>query len=268
MKSALLVLFFASASQAATSNQANIIAIGQGISSPSLTSTVNYSSGYTNESPVGVIYQNSVRASIQYDTDDDGNTSNTGRAGYGGELGYGTGTAGLAAGYYTRDCTNCEGRWAGSAAVAIADVGVGLRYQKDLYTASLLFNPSGAHRVGLIAEGNNGNGAGNNLKSYGVGYSYVASQWTFTIDASKRDYEDKTVYAERLLVTPGVMVRADFLQISLNDKITLKDREIGSNEDKTKHEFWFGIGVGNDKIHLAGYSNYVNDVALSLSFFF
>lgn len=267
----LPLILASSAVQAATTNQPNLIAIGQGISSPTLTSTVNFSSGYTNESPVGVVYQNNWRVTAEYDTDNDSDSRGTGRAGYGAELGYGkTGSAGLAAGYYTRDCDNCEGRFAGSAAAVVANIGVGLRYQEDLYTAALLFNPEGKHRFGLIAEVNGDNGAGNDLKSYGAGYSYVASQWTFTIDASKRDYENKATYAERVLVTPGIMVRADFLQLSLNDKITLHNRDTNanSNDDETDHDIWGGVGVGGDKWHLAGYANYVNDIALALSLFF
>lgn len=267
MKIALLFLFLTSAAQAATSNQSNLIAIGQGISSPTLTSPVNYSSGYTHESPNGVLYQNSLRLSAQYDNDTDGNTS-TGRAGYGGELGYGNGSAGLAGGYYTRDCDNCKGRFAGSGAVAISGVGLGLRYEEHLYTAGLLFNTTGNHRFGVVAEFNDGNGEGNDLKSYGAGYSYVANQWTFTIDASKRDYENKTTYGDRILLTPGLMVRADFLQLSLNDKMTLHDRDTGTTNDKTTHDFWFGVGIGGDSWHLAGYGNYYNDVSASLSFFF
>lgn len=254
---------------ASAANTANLIAIGQGISSPTLTSTVNFSSGYTHESPVGTVYQNSVRVTAEYDTDNDQDRSGTGRVGYGAELGYGTGSAGMAALYYTRDCDSCLGRFAGSAGVLVGDIGVGLRYEKDLYTTGLLFNANGKHRIGVIAEFNNANGDGNNLKSYGAGYSYVDSQWTFTVDASKRDYEDPSAYGNRILLTPGVMVRADFLQISLNDKITLNNRENSSSTaDDTDHDIWFGIGLGGQTWHLAGYGNYVNDVALALSLFF
>ena len=264
----LFLLFSFSAAHAATNqNSANLIAIGQGISSPTYTSTVNFSSGYTHESPVGTIYQHSWRVTGEYDTHNDKN--NGGPAGYGGELGYGTGTAGAALGYYTRDCDNCKGRFAGSAAAALSTVGVGLRYEENLYTGSLLFNPMGNHRFGLIAEFNNGNTDGNSIKSYGAGYSYVASQWTFTVDASKHEYENKSTYGDRVLVTPGLMVRADFLQLSLNDKITLHNRETSTSGDNdTRQDLWFGIGVGGAAWHLVGYVNYVNDYALALSFFF
>jgi hypothetical protein len=260
---------------ASGSSQANLIAIGQGISSPSLTSTVNFSTGYTHESPVGVIYQNSWRLSGQYDQDNDDNSN--GRAGHGAELGYGSGTAGIAAGYYTRNCDSCEGRFAGSAAVALGRVGLGLRYQDDLYTAAVLLNPNDTHRFGFIAElsGDDDNddtndiGIDNDLKTFGLGYSYVASQWTFTVDVSKRDYQNETKYDSRILLSPGLMVQSDFLQLSVTDEITLNNRENGmSSDDETHHEFWFGVGVGDKAWHFAGYGNYVNDLALSGSWFF
>ncbi|MBC7754045.1 MAG: hypothetical protein H7Z71_07390 [Moraxellaceae bacterium] len=267
------------ASAGSSHGQTNLIAIGQGISSPTLTSTVNFSTGYTHESPVGVVYQNSWRLSAEYDQDNNADSNNNnGKTGYGAELGYGTGAAGIAAGYYTRNCTGCEGRWAGSAAAVVADIGVGLRYQKDSYTAAALFNPNGTHRVGLIAEfssdddndeTNNNNGIGHSVKTYGLGYSYVGSQWTFTVDASQRNYENPTKYSIRLLLSPGLMVRADFLQLSLTDEITLNNRETStSNVDDTHHELWFGVGVGDKAWHFAGYAKYVNDMALVGSLFF
>ena len=270
MKHALLMLsLLIPALARAAASTANLITIGQGISSPALTSTVNFSSGYTHESPVGVVYQSSWRLTGEYDADTDGNSKNTGRAGYGAELGYGkAGSAGLAAGYYTRDCDGCGGRVAGSAAVVAGGTGVGVRVQKDLYTAALLFNPAGRHRLGLIAEVNGDNGSGNDLKSYGAGYSYVGGNWTLTVDASKRDYENHATYGKRLLVTPGLMVRASFLHLSVNDKITLQNHENGTNKKDTDHSLWVGVGIGGQDWHLAAYGNYVNDVAAALSFLF
>lgn len=276
-----LFLFIPLSSFAASgsSNQANLIAIGQGISSPTLTSTVNFSTGYTHESPVGVVYQNSWRLTGEYDQNNDDNNNNNGGSGYGAEFGYGSGTAGIAAGYYTRNCSGCDGRFAGSAAVVVSNVGVGLRYEKDLYTASVLINAHGTHRFGLIAEisgdddnddTNNNNGIANDLKTYGLGYSYVGNDWTFTIDASKRDYENPNTYEDRIMLSPGVMVRAGFIQLSLTDEIILHNRENStSSDDDTHHELWFGLGVGEGKDwHFAAYGNYVNDISLAGSLFF
>ena len=106
------------AASGGSGNKTNLIAVGQGVSSPTLTSTVNFSTGYTKEHTVGVVYQNSWRLTGEADFDnDDDNSSGNGNDGYGAELGYGNGTAGLAGGYYTRDCDNCEGRLAGSGGV-------------------------------------------------------------------------------------------------------------------------------------------------------
>ncbi len=259
------------AATGSSGKQTNLIAVGQGVSSPTLTSTVNFSTGYTHENPIGVVYQNSWRITAEADHDtDDSNSSGNGNDGYGAEVGYGNGTAGLAAGYYTRDCDNCDGRLAASGGVVVGDaVGVGLRFEEDLYTAGLLFNPQGMHRFGLIFEMNDSNGSGNELKSYGAGYSYVATDWTFSIDASKNDYENQATYSDRVMVTPGVMVRASFLQLSLNDNIVLNNRSSStSNEDETDHNFWAGVGIGGEQIHLAVYANYENDVSAALSFFF
>ncbi len=268
----LFISFVTFEAHAASKNQTNLIAIGQGISSPTLTSTVNFSTGYTRESPVGVVYQDSWRVSAQYDQDNDDNNNN-GSSGYGAELGYGTGEAGVAGGYYTRNCDGCEGRFAISAAAVVVDIGVGLRYQDDVYTAGILINPNGLHRFGLIAEfsGEDDNNSiiNTDYKTYGLGYSYVASQWTFTIDASKRDYDDDSIYDDRMLLSPGLMVRADFLQLSLTDQITLNNRENStSTDDDVHHELWFGVGVGDEAWHFAAYGNYVNDLALVGSLFF
>ena len=247
----------------------NLVAIGQGISSPTLTSTVNFSSGYTHENPLGTIYQNSFRVTGEYDTSNENDSNGNRSSGSGAELGYGTGHAGVAAGYYKRNCTGCDGRWAGSAGVAGNAIGAGLRYEKDILTVGVLFNPLGLHRFGLIAETNDSQGSGAKITTYGAGYAHVANDWTFAIDGSKRNYENSSTYADRILLTPGVSVRADFLQITLNDKITLRDRDNDLvSDERTKHEVWFGVGGGGDSWHLVGYSKYVSDVALALSFFF
>ncbi len=250
-------------------NDDNLIAVGQGISSPTLTTTVNFSSGYTHESPIGTIYQNSFRVTGEYDTSNDNDSSGNRNSGSGAELGYGTGHAGLAAGYYKRNCNNCDGKFAGAAAVAGDAVGAGLRYEKDILTIGLLFNPNGMHRFGLIGEVNDSGGSGAKVTTYGAGYAHVGNNWTFAIDASKRNYENSATYADRMMITPGVSVRADFLQLTLNDKIILHDRQNDNvNDERTKHEVWFGVGGGGASWHLVGYSKYVNDVALAFSFFF
>lgn len=250
----------------AMTNDTNLLAIGQGISSPSSTSTVNYSSGYTSESPVGTIYQNGVRLSGQYDT----NTNNDKgkNTAYGAELGYGQGQWGIAGGYRKADCAKCDGDFRAALGITVADIGVGFRFAEDLYAASLLFNPQGNHRFGLMYEANSTGVKGSDIASYGAGYSYVASQVTFTVDASKRSFQNSSVKDDRIQLTPGLMLRADMFQISVNDRIVLNTDKNNPAQKEDDHNIWFGIGIGKDKWHVALYSKYVNDLAFSGSIFF
>lgn len=163
---------------AAESKNTNLLAVGQGISSPTSTSTINYSSGYTNENSIGTIYQNGFRVGGQHDSNDDSKVK-----AYGAEAGYGQGQWGIAIGHRKPDCDGCKGTTAAGVGVNISGVGVGFRFAEDLSAAALLFNPHGDHRVGVMAELNTAAGSGSNVTAYGLGYSYVASQLTFSIDA-------------------------------------------------------------------------------------
>lgn len=241
--------------------RANRIAIGQGISSPASTSTVNYGSAFTSESPVGVIYQGGFRLSAEYDRNDDSDLPE----GFGAEFGYGTGEWGAAVGHYKRDCSGCDGVTTGAAALNFSDIGLGVKIQEDQLGLGFLFNPFGRHRVGLMVESYDPEGPDNRVTSYGLGYSFVHEIFTLTLDASRRDYEDASPAVEDItLLTPGVGIRVgDMVQISVNDRITLDD-----GDDNDDDDLWFGVGVGQSNWHLAGYSDYVNDFSLVLSAFF
>jgi hypothetical protein len=259
------VLFSFHQAGAAAAKNTNVLAVGQGLSAPTSTSTINFSSGYTSESPLGTIYQNGFRLTGQYDSDENaGTTTKT----YGAEVGYGQGDWGLAAGQRKSDCDNCEATSSGAVGINVADFGVGLRFGKDLTALALLINPHGGNRFGLMAELNKSGGSGNDITAYGIGYSYVASQLTFTIDASKRNFENKAITDDRIQVTPGLMLRADHFQLSVNDKITLNKDKNNATHDDEDHDIWFGIGFGGDKGHLAFYSQYVNDFAFAGTLFF
>lgn len=238
----------------------NLIAVGQGISSPNLTSTVNYSSGPMSENPVGTIYQTGARLTGEYDR-------NRGE-GYGGELGYGQGEWGIAAGYYTRKCTNCEGRWAGALGVSIKSLAIGVRLQENVEALGFVFDPNGKHRVGLMGEVNKASGNGAYVTAFGAGYSYVASTFTFALDASTRTYENNSL-DKRVYVTPGIALRADKFQVSVNDKITLnRDKNDASQSTGEDQDIWGGVGFGVDKFHFAIYGDYVNELALVVSAMF
>ncbi len=262
--SLLVLLSVGSLSWAAGSKNTNLIAIGQGISSPTSTSTINFSSGYTPENPLGTIYQNGFRVTAQYDRADDANETEA----FGAEIGYGQGEWGVAAGHRKRDCQNCDGTSAGAVGVSIGDIGVGVRFQEDIYALGVLFNPNGNHRFGLMAESNESGASGSNVTAYGLGYSFVESQYTLTLDVSSRDFENSTIDDDRMQVTPGVMFRADIFQLSINDKITLNNDENNPAHDDEDHSLWFGVGLGGDSYHLAVYSDYFNEIAVAGTLFF
>jgi hypothetical protein len=238
----------------------NLIAVGQGISSPTMTSTVNFSSGYTAESPIGTIYQNGGRVTGEYDR-------NSSSDAIGAEVGYGAASWGIAGGYRKPNCNGCDGNGAGALGIDLGPLAVGFRFGKDLYSAAALVNPQGMHRFGLMAELNQST-SNAKVTAYGAGYSYVGQKVTFTIDGSTKTYEDSTVNDKRILVTPGFMFRADSFQFTVNDRITLNRDKSNAAQNGDDNEIWFGGGIGGDKFHLALYSHYFNDFAAAGTFFF
>lgn len=259
--SILLISVLVQGAKAYETKNTNLLAVGQGISSPASTSTINFASGYISQSPLGTIYQNGFRVTGEFD----GN--NTNKA-FGAEVGYGTGEWGGAVGHRKSDCSNCDGVTAAALGITVSDFGFGLRFGKDLSAAAVLINPHGAHRLGIMAEINSSAGSGSNVTAYGLGYSYVAAQMTFTLDVSGHSFENKTIADNRLQVTPGLMLRADIFQLTINDKITLNKDVNNSAQNDKDHDFWFGVGLNSDKASIALYSHYVNDFALAGTIFF
>lgn len=256
----LVVFSFLFVPQAFSANKTNLLGVGQGISSPTQTSTVNFTNGFTSENPVGVIYQDKVRATAQGDTGDDA----SGDA-LGGEVGIGNGQFGFAVGYYSRDCNNCDANISGALGVSFSGVGVGIRVAEDIMSAGVLINTNGKHRFGLMADLNNPDGDNNNVTSFGAGYSYVEQQITFSLDASKMDMENAGVNDDAILVTPGVSLRFNMVAISLSYDLYV-NKGTGSTYD---NDLWLGVGFGKaDDWHVAIYSDYVNEWSAAVSFFF
>ena len=256
-----LIAISNSAYAASSERSSNLMAIGQGISSPSSTTTVNFSSGYTSESPLGTLYQNGARITGEYDR------SNGGSDAIGGEIGYGGSSWGIAGGFRKPNCDNCDGTAAGALGIDIGNLGVGIRFGKELYSAAVLINPKGSNRFGIMAELNNSSSDAQ-VNAYGLGYSHVASNVTFTVDASTRTYADSKIDDKRILITPGLMFRADVMQLTVNDRITLNRNSNVAAQDGPDHQLWFGIGIGGERFHLAAYSHYFNDFSAAATLFF
>ena len=147
------------------------------------------------------------------------------------------------------------------------DFGFGIRLAEVTYALGLLFGVNDPHRVGVVLDVDDSGGAGNKVSSYGLGYSYVSSNFTLTLDASKRQHENSNANSDAnsdvVMLSPGISLSTDSIQLSVSDRIVM---------DNTNHtrfdDFWFGLGFGGKSWHLAGYSDYVSDLALVASFYF
>lgn len=258
MKSILSVLVLTLATspvwaQRGGNTNPSMLAVGQGISSPALSSPVNYSNGFTTENAAVASQLASPMLSLEYDT---GDNNGSDVSGFGGELGIGNGQMGLIVGTYKRDCDNCENRTGAIAGFNFGAASIGVGYREDnQYSVGALFGVGGPHRVGLTADMTSGSGNDPDLTTYGVGYSYLGNQWIFAVDASKRDLENGGSANDILMITPGLLVQAnDWLGLSVSYDLYTNDEN-----DVFDDQLWVGLGLGRDRFNLAIYHDYVNE---------
>ena len=137
-------------------------------------------------------------------------------------------------------------------------MGLGYR-EENTYTVGFLFNNDGAHRLGLVGNFIEDDAApGEDVTAYGLGYSYNASNWVFALDASKYDDDNNTTSADEVTrVTPGILVKSDWLSVSISYDMYVDDKN-----DVYEDDLWFGLGFGGDKAHLAVYHDYMNEWTL------
>ncbi len=259
---ALLPFFVPLVVYGESSNNSQLLGIAQGISSPSSTSSINYSNGFTFENPVGIIYQKEIWVSALYDTGESSTSSNT--TGYGAELGIGNGTYGVGVGYY-KSCDACTESVTGALGIELGDFGIGFRFRNRVYSVGFLLSPNGTHRIGLLAEFQDPEGENNNLSALGVGYSLVSSQFTLSLDASKLDFENSALSDDVILVTPGIALRFDFLAVTVSYDLYVNDEANANRND----DLWWGIGIGRgESWHVAVYNDYVNKWSVVGTLFF
>ena len=231
----------------------NLLATVQGISLPAATSSVNYSDGFVLSSPVGVLYQNGGRLSIEHDQNDSDRANHTNfEGGYAGE------STGAAVGYSKR-CSNCDAVWSGQVGTSFGATGVGVSYHEGLLGLGAIYGIKADHRFGLMLGLDEGNSRTGQLNSYGIGYSYVQPVYSLTLDMSKRDGSVSAI--GNTIVTPGLVFKLANVQLSVNDKIYL-------NSDNVIYydRAWFGLGFQHKEAwHLAAYTDYVNDLSLVAS---
>lgn len=242
--------------------QRNLISVGQGISSPNISTNLIISNGFTAENPTGIAYQNGFRLSGEYDKAKDSNSNN----GTGAEIGIGNGDMGLALGYYKRDCDTCEEDISGGFGIIINDmIGFGASGQEEFYSAGMIVNPKGSTRLGFVASLLDFDGNNNNITTYGAGLSYISNAWSFTVDASKREFEDKSVEDDTVIITPGLAMTVDQIHFSVNMDLYTNEPDGTDTDD----DVWVGLGYGHgEPFNLTLYHDYIGEWTLVASLFF
>lgn len=239
-----------------TSNNLNSLAISQGISSPSQNHPTLFSNGFTFENPVASSYQNGYHLTTVIDGSE--NSS------FGAEVGVGDTQYGVALGAYSNGCDSCEAYARGTLSAIWGAFALGFGVQQDLYTMGMLFNPNGLHRIGVVAEFENSSRLLDKRSAFGLGYSYVMPQFTFSIDMSKRQVEDPTLSDDPLLVTPGMAVRVDIFAVSLSYDVFIND--VG---DRFSEQLWVGISAKPySNLEITFYGEYVKKWTLMGTLYF
>lgn len=229
----------------------NLLAVGQGVSSPAVTSGTLISNGFARENPVSAAFVNNYRGGVTADLGDN--------FGLGADFGWGDATYGVSLGYRLPSCEGCNGFPRGQVAANWGGLGMGLGLANGLYTLGLLFNGRGKNRVGILAEIDNGTFF-QGRTTLGLGYSYVNHSLTATIDGSYVNYEG---LGSSFKLTPGVSLRIRQIAVSFNYDLFLEDFEQRGDQG------WFGVGYTyKDQCHLALYFNYVNSWTLAANYFF
>lgn len=242
---------------AKSSGKENLIAIGQGVSYPTLTSNVWLSNGLTHENSVGAMYQNGMKITAEYvDLDPSGSI-------VAGEIGFGKGDIGAAIGAAKNDCSGCETQVGATVGFGFSSVGLGVGYHDEAVSVGFILNPSDTHRFGVTADSSSKDT--NKYSAFGAGYSFVGSEFTFTVDASKRNTDGASESANKIIyLTPGVMFKGNSFQVSVN-----YDMDLNDDNDTHDSEFWLGVGFApTNNLNLAIYSKYVGEWSVAASFFF
>lgn len=238
----------------------NLVAVGQGIAAPNVTSLVNMGYGYLGaENPAGVMYQQELRLSVEYAKDGSSDT--------GFEAGDSNDNFGIAAGAHDPTCSGCYSTTAGILGASVDDMmDIGLRYSVSnkvpTYGAGLIFNPNGENRLGVDAEYVDPSGSTTQTLNYGAGYAYVDNDNTVSLESSFQQTQGTGGSTNKVdKVSLGYERREGSLEASM----TYED---DVNASPSADDFYMGAGFSGDTLHLSVYSNYDLNMMVVLSAFF
>lgn len=237
------------------------LAISQGISSPTITSPVNFYKGYTPSNPSIAGTLKDASFTIEYATTKEATPN---QSILGAEIAAGSGRAGIVAAYRKESCDACETRVAGMGGLNFDFIALGVGYyEESTYTAGFILNPKKKHRLGFTGSMIQGQGGAGNTTAYGLGYSYNSDSLTFALDASKRTSATPSAADDVMLVTPGLQVKADGVALSVSHNIYMND-----TASPVADNTWFGVGMEMGPVYIAFYQNFVSEWALTSTFWF
>lgn len=247
-----------------TDTSPNKMAISQGISSPSVNTTTLFSNGFTMPNPVAASYQSTYRMAAAVDGSD--TTS------FGVDVGVGDTQYGLALGVYSNACPDgeeCDAYVRGVMSAIWGSFGIGFGVQEDKYTAGILLNPNGMHRIGFVAEHEDRNGIDNGGNAYtrsafGLGYAFVMPQFTFSLDFAQQNYANINRNDDAWILSPGIAVRVNIFSVTLN-----YDTYINNTNNTYNNQVWFGLGAHiTEGLQIAFYGEYVDRWTLMGAYYF
>lgn len=239
------------------SGESSTLAVSQGISYPSSSTLLNFKSGYTHQNSAGVGFIDGAQISLEYVDGGDSNNNQTGA-----ELGIGSGGLGLALGFVQNSCDGCDSQTSAAAAYNSGSWAIGIGFHSDASKTLGLILGGSSHRLGLAADLDDTD-SNNKVQSLGVGYSYVSSNFVFSIDASQRTDENTATNDEVTLITPGLLVKAGSIQLSVSYDMYQSDS--GNEFDD---EVWVGLGFANGNWDFNLYKDFVGDFALNFVYRF
>lgn len=182
------------------------------------------------------------------------------------ELGLGNKNFGVDVGYFKNNCDGCDGRFAAAAGYNSGSIAMGIGYrEKSTYSLGILLNPEGQHRFGVTADLVDNTAPATDVKHFGLGYSYVGESVGFALDASKQVNSPELPSDKIIVVSPGVMLKADKFALSVS-----YDNYINDDTKLYESKAWVGFGFGgaSTDMHFAVYKDYGADWTVVWSFFF
>lgn len=249
---------FSQTTHARSSGGAPTLAVSQGISYPSSSTLLNFRSGYTHQNAAGIGSLSGAQFSLEYaDGGDSGNNLT------GAELAIGNGTLGLALGFAQNSCDGCDSQTSAAAGYSANSWSMGIGFHNDAAkTVGFIFGGDSGHRLGVVGDLND-NDANNKIQSYGVGYAYVSSHFVFSLDASQRKDESTATNDEVTLITPGLLVKASSIQLSVSYDMYQSD-----TNNTFDDEVWVGLGFNQGNWDLNLYNDFVGEFAVNFIYRF